>query len=122
MRATVVAIISRAGGLLISAGGPANGAGAGGVISDYVAAFNGTSWSALSSGVDNTVRAYDSWAAYDHAGASAVYSLPSIRAGCAPGHVVHMLARVMIPNTPNHQVRYAAIEFPVWWRKGEEPK
>jgi len=72
--------------------------------------------------VDSTERASDSWADYDHAGASAIYSLPSIRAECAPGHVVHMLARVTIPNPPNHQVRYRAIEFPVWWRRGEEPK
>ncbi|HEY2017912.1 MAG TPA: alpha/beta fold hydrolase [Bryobacteraceae bacterium] len=72
--------------------------------------------------VDDTLRASDSWADYDHAGASASYSLPTIRANCPPGHVVHMLARVVIPNAPDHQVRYAALEFPVWWRKGEEPK
>ncbi len=72
--------------------------------------------------VDTSMRAYDSWTEYDHAGVSAVYSLPAIRADCAPGHVVHALARVLIPNAPDHQVRYAAIEFPVWYRRGEEPK
>jgi len=72
--------------------------------------------------IDNTMRASDSWAAYDHAGASAVYSLPAMRPQCPPGHVVHMLARVIVPHAPNHQVRYAAIEFPVWWRPGEGPK
>ena len=72
--------------------------------------------------VDNTVRGSDSWADYDHAGSSVTYSLPSIRAECPPGHVVHMLARVVVPHAPNHQVRYAAVEFPVWWRRGEEPK
>ncbi len=72
--------------------------------------------------VDNTVRGTDSWADYDHAGASANYSLPSIRPECPPGHVVHVLARVVIPSAPNHQVRYASVEFPVWWRRGEEPK
>jgi len=69
--------------------------------------------------VDTSVRASDSWAEYDHAGASAKYSLPSVRAECAPGHVVHMLTRILLPN---HQLKYGAIEFPVWYRKGEEPK
>jgi hypothetical protein len=27
-----------------------------------------------------------------------------------------MLARVVIPNAPNHKVRYASLEFPVWYR------
>ena len=72
--------------------------------------------------VDKTLRASDSWNDYDHAGASAAYSLPTIRAECPPGHVVHMLARILIPNAPRHQVRYAAIEIPVWWKPGEEPK
>ncbi|MBZ5619602.1 MAG: esterase family protein [Acidobacteriia bacterium] len=72
--------------------------------------------------VDNTARGDDSWTDYDHVGASARYSLPTIRAACPPGHVVHLLARLLIPNAPNHQVRYQAIEIPVWWRPGEEPK
>jgi pimeloyl-ACP methyl ester carboxylesterase len=71
--------------------------------------------------VDNSLRAYDSWTDYDHVGAAARYSLPAIRPSCEPGHVVHMLARVVIPNAPgltfaNHQVRYASLEFPVWYR------
>jgi hypothetical protein len=72
--------------------------------------------------VDDSPRGDDSWNDYDHGGASVRYSLPTIRADCPPGHVVHMLARVSIPSAPNHQVRYAAIEIPVWWKPGEEPK
>jgi hypothetical protein len=72
--------------------------------------------------VDNTARGDDPWNDYDHAGASVRYSLPTIRPECQPGHVVHMLARVWIPGAPSPQARYAAIEFPVWWRPGEEPK
>jgi pimeloyl-ACP methyl ester carboxylesterase len=72
--------------------------------------------------VDTSVRASDSWTDYDHTGASAKYSLPAIRKDCPPGHIVHMLARVVIPHAPDHEVRYAAIEFPVWYRRGEEPK
>jgi hypothetical protein len=63
--------------------------------------------------VDNTLRAFDDWSDYDHVGASAKYSLPLIKPDCPAGHVVHALARVWLPNKPNHIVRFAAIEFPV---------
>lgn len=66
--------------------------------------------------LDNTARASDNWSAYDHVGASAKYSLPVIRRACEPGHVVRALARVLAPDKPEHKVRYAVIEFPVWWR------
>ncbi len=72
--------------------------------------------------VDTSVRASDSWSDYDHTGASVKYSLPSIGKDCPPGHVVHLLARIVIPHAPGHEVRYATIEFPVWYRPGEEPK
>ncbi len=72
--------------------------------------------------VDTSMRASDSWSDYDHTGASAKYSLAAITKDCAPGTIVHLLARVIIPQAPDHQVRYAAIEFPVWYRRGEEPK
>ncbi len=72
--------------------------------------------------VDNTPRGDDSWNDYDHSGASIRYSLPTIRPECNPGHVIHMLARIWVPNAPNHRAQYAALEFPVWWRPGEEPK
>ena len=60
--------------------------------------------------VDNRARIADSWSD----SVSVKYSLPSIRAACEPGHVVHALARIAIP--PDGQARYAAIEFPVWYR------
>jgi S-formylglutathione hydrolase FrmB len=63
--------------------------------------------------VDLTKRVSDYWGDYDHVGASVKYSLPLIRSGCAPGHVIRMLARVQLPNKPNHKIRYAAIEFKV---------
>lgn len=63
--------------------------------------------------IDNTLRAFDEWSTYDHVGASAKYSLPLIKPNCPPGHVVHVLARVLLPSKPNHVVRFAAIEFPV---------
>ncbi len=72
--------------------------------------------------VDTSVRASDSWSDYDHTGASAKYTVAAITKDCAPGTVVHVLARVVIPHAPDHEVRYAAIEFPVWYRRGEEPK
>ncbi len=72
--------------------------------------------------VDNGVRGADSWSEYDHSGASVKYSLPRIRKECDPGHVIHFLARVTIPHAPDHETRYLAIDIPVWWRPGEEPK
>ncbi|PWU03005.1 MAG: hypothetical protein C5B51_19875 [Terriglobia bacterium] len=67
--------------------------------------------------VDNAIHISDSWADYDHVGASAKYSLPVIRPECEPGHVISLLARVLIPNTPNHTYRYRAISLPVWYRR-----
>jgi hypothetical protein len=60
--------------------------------------------------VDNTIRASDSVGEH----ASVKYSLPTIRPECSPGHVVHVLARVM---TTGGQERYWSVEFPVWYRK-----
>jgi hypothetical protein len=57
--------------------------------------------------VDNTVRLDD---------AGARYSVPRILPECEPGRRIHMLARV---ETPDHAMRYAAIEFPVWYRNGK---
>ena len=58
-------------------------------------------------------RASDDWSSYDHVGASAKYSLPVIKPGCRPGHVVRMLARVQLPHVPDHRVEYRTIEFPI---------
>jgi hypothetical protein len=63
--------------------------------------------------VDLTTRVSDYWGDYDHVGASAKYSIPLIRSSCASGHVIRMLARVQLPNKPNHKIRYAVIEFKV---------
>ena len=63
--------------------------------------------------IDNSARESDSWGAYDHVGASVKYSLPLIRAECAPGHVVRMLARVQLPNKPNHKLRLVEIDLPI---------
>ncbi|MEO7650512.1 MAG: hypothetical protein ABIZ80_08575, partial [Bryobacteraceae bacterium] len=63
--------------------------------------------------VDNTIRASDSWSAYDHVGASAKYGLPAIKRGCPAGHVIHFMARVQLPDKPNHKVRYAAVDVAV---------
>jgi hypothetical protein len=41
------------------------------------------------------------------------YSLPLIRAECAPGHVVRMLARVQLPDKPNHRLRWVEIDLTI---------
>jgi len=61
--------------------------------------------------VDLTARVSDNWGEYDWVGASAKYTLAKI--GNCPGHVIHLRARVVIPNKPNHQLREASIEIPV---------
>jgi hypothetical protein len=66
--------------------------------------------------VDASIRVSDTWVDYDHSGASVKYSLPRIQPTCQPGTVIHMLARVIVPNAPDHQMRYYALEFPVWYR------
>ena len=66
--------------------------------------------------VENTMRGSDSWNDYDHSGASAKYSLPSIHLDCEPGNAVHMLARILIPNGAKTHFKYFSLEFPVWYR------
>lgn len=66
--------------------------------------------------VENVTRGSDSWDEYDHAGASVNYSLPSIRPDCEPGHVVHMLARILVPDGANTHLKYLTLEFPVWYK------
>ncbi len=63
--------------------------------------------------VDLTKRVSDEWGDYDHVGASVKYSLPLIRSSCAPGHVIRMLARVQLPDKPNHKIHYTAVEFKI---------
>ena len=63
--------------------------------------------------LDSSARESDSWSVYDHVGASAKYSLPSIRADCPPGRSARVLVRVQLPNKPNHRLRYAAIDLPI---------
>ena len=63
--------------------------------------------------VDMTKRISDNWGTYDHVGASAKISLPLIQGSCAPGHVVRVLARIQLPDKPNHEIRYTVVEFPI---------
>jgi hypothetical protein len=63
--------------------------------------------------LDNSGRDSDAWGEYDHVGASAKYSLPTIRRDCAPGHVARLLARVILPNKPNHALKYFEIDLPI---------
>jgi len=66
--------------------------------------------------VDTSLRVSDSWVDYDHSGASVKYTLAHIPNACQPGTPLHILARVVMPNAPDHAVKYYAIEFPVWYR------
>jgi hypothetical protein len=63
--------------------------------------------------LDLTQRKSDNWGGYDHVGASAKISVPLIQSDCAPGHLVRALARIQLPDKPNHKVRYAVVEFQI---------
>ena len=63
--------------------------------------------------VNLTDRRSDVWTSYDSVGASAKYSLPTIRVDCPAGHVIRMLARVQLPHKPDHRIEYHTIEFQV---------
>ena len=63
--------------------------------------------------IDNTRRLSDYWGRYDNVGASAKISVPAIRADCKPGSVIPVLARVLMPEKPDHKLRYAVIELRV---------
>ena len=63
--------------------------------------------------LDLTKRLSDNWGGYDHVGASAKISLPLIRSNCGSGHLIRALARVQLPDKPNHKIRYAVVEFQV---------
>jgi hypothetical protein len=63
--------------------------------------------------VDLTQHASDGWAGYDHVGASAKISLALLQGKCTLGHLVRALARVQLPDKPNHKIRYSVVEFEV---------
>ena len=71
--------------------------------------------------LDTGLRGADSWDYVDHQLASMPYTVASIPATCEPGLVVHALARIVTPAAGGYQTRNAAIQFPVWYRHGEEP-
>jgi hypothetical protein len=63
--------------------------------------------------IDNATRISDVWGSYDHVGASVKYSLPLIRANCQSGHLVQFLAKVQLPDKPEHKVKYLRVQFAV---------
>jgi pimeloyl-ACP methyl ester carboxylesterase len=66
--------------------------------------------------LDLSARVSDPWVDYDHTGATAKYTLATVRNECQPGVPLKVLARVLMPHAPNHTVRYIAIDFPIWYR------
>jgi S-formylglutathione hydrolase FrmB len=62
--------------------------------------------------VDLTTRISDNWSDYDQVGASAKYTLARISQSC-PNHTIKILAKVIFPNKPNHQLREFTIELPI---------
>jgi poly(3-hydroxybutyrate) depolymerase len=62
--------------------------------------------------VDLTTRISDPWSDYDHTGASAKYTLARIALYCS-GRTIKLLAKVVIPNQPTHELREATIELQI---------
>jgi len=63
--------------------------------------------------VDLRERVSDVWGDFDHVGASAKYSLATVRPGCPADHVLRLLGRIQWPHAPDHHVGYFTVEFPV---------
>ena len=76
-------------------------------------AFRGAELFTNDACVDTRTRISDEWGTYDHVGASAKYTLAKITPACPPGHTARILARVLLPDKPNHHLRYAVIELTV---------
>lgn len=63
--------------------------------------------------IDTSARESDPWGAYDHVGASAKYTLATIRRDCPAGHVARMVGRWQLPDKPNHILKLAEIDLPI---------
>jgi hypothetical protein len=61
--------------------------------------------------IDLTTRISDSWSDYDQVGASAKYTLAKISPNCP--NTVKLLAQIIVPNKPNHQLKQATIELQI---------
>ncbi|MEI9974690.1 MAG: hypothetical protein WDO73_23160 [Ignavibacteriota bacterium] len=70
---------------------------------------------------DNTLRGSDSWDAYDHSGASAKYSLPSIHFDCEAGPCgSHAGAHPDSERSGTRESNTIPWNFPVWAKKRSE--
>ena len=63
--------------------------------------------------IDLTTRISDNWGEYDWVGASAKYTLARISRTCPNDHIIKILARVIIPNKPNHKLQEFTINLPI---------
>lgn len=66
--------------------------------------------------VDMTARLSDYWGEYDHVGASAKISLPTVAAGCPAGHAIEFFARWQFPNKPEHILKQGIVRVTVGGR------
>ncbi len=59
------------------------------------------------------LRFSDYWGNYDHVGASAKYSMPTIAADCPAGHRIAFFAEYLVPNAPEHTLNQGLVTVPV---------
>jgi S-formylglutathione hydrolase FrmB len=68
------------------------------------------------------LRFSDYWGKYDHVGGSAKYSMPTISAGCPPGHEIVFFAEYWLPNAPEHILKRGLVRLKVEGKDQTGPK
>jgi len=68
------------------------------------------------------LRFSDYWGKYDHVGGSAKYSMPTISAGCPPGHEIVFFTEYWLPNAPEHILKRGLVRLRVEGKDQTAPK
>ncbi len=68
------------------------------------------------------IREPDNWAAYDHVGASAKYSVPLISSDCLQEHAIQFFAEYWLPEYPNHIIRRGVVTIHVQGKDETPPE
>ena len=67
-------------------------------------------------------RISDNWAAYDHVGGSAKYSVPLISSDCPVNQTIDFIAEYWLPDSPNHIIKQGKVTLKVTGRDNTPPE
>jgi S-formylglutathione hydrolase FrmB len=67
-------------------------------------------------------RISDNWAAYDHVGGSAKYSVPLISSECPVNQTIDFIAEYWLPDSPNHIIKQGKVTIKVTGRDNTPPE